>query len=341
MMMKAAKYIGNRQFAIGKAEIVKPDRGEVRLDVAYCGVCGTDVHIYHGVMDQRVKAPQTVGHEASAVVAEIGEGVDNVKVGDKVAVRPLRFGDAHPFDKGYTHVGKNLKFIGIDEEGAFQSSWTVPAYTLHQLPEGLSLKHGAFVEPLAVACHDVKIGRIKKGENCLVIGGGPIGTLIGYALRDKGANVIISEVNQNRIEMLNDLGFLALNPMKGDLVEKISEITKERMIDCAFEVSGSAAGVQDMTKVVNVRGRIVMVAIHGGEQKKIDLFKFFWSEIELLGARLYEEDDYEAAIRLASSGNIPFEKLITKIDKLENIQSIFELIDDNPEGMKYLIDCQS
>ena len=81
------------------------------------------------------------------------------------------------------------------------------------MPEKLSLKHGAFIEPLAVACHDAKIGRVKEGENCLVIGGGPIGTLIAYVLRDTGANVMISEVNDTRVEMLNDLGFTAFIPI--------------------------------------------------------------------------------------------------------------------------------
>ncbi|PWJ37964.1 zinc-dependent alcohol dehydrogenase [Sediminitomix flava] len=338
--MKAAKYIKQGTFEVTEGELIKPEKGEVRLDVAYCGVCGTDVHIYHGVMDARVSPPQTVGHEASAVVAEVGEGVENVKVGDKVAVRPLKFGEPHPFDKGFSHVGKNLKFIGIDSAGAFQNSWTVPAYTLHKLPETLSLKHGAFIEPLAVACHDVKVGRVKEGENCLVIGGGPIGTLIGYVLREKGANVIISEVNENRLEMLNNLGFTTINPIKENLVELVSELTQEAMIDCVFEVSGSGPGVDAMTEVVNVRGRIVMVAIHGGEKKPVDLFKFFWSEIELLGARLYEEDDYEEAIRIAETGALPFEQLITKVDTLDNIQSVFETIDNNPAGMKYLIDCQ-
>ncbi|MEQ9289677.1 MAG: alcohol dehydrogenase catalytic domain-containing protein [Cyclobacteriaceae bacterium] len=339
--MKAAYYKEKGKFEVGEGQAIKPGKGEVRLDVAYCGVCGTDVHIYHGVMDGRVKAPMPVGHEASAVVAELGEGVSNVKVGDKVAVRPLHFGEPHPYDKGHPHVGKNLKFIGIDSQGAFQNSWTVPAYTLHHLPEHLSLKHGAFIEPLAVACHDVKIGRVKAGENCLVIGGGPIGTLIAYVLKEKGANVFISEVNETRLEMLAGLGFQTINPVKENLQQRVAELTGEAMIDCAFEVSGSAPGVQAMTDVVNVRGRIVMVAIHGGEKKQVDLFKFFWAEIELLGARLYEEDDYEEAIRIAASGDIPFEQLITKVDTLDNIQSIFEIIDNNPAGMKYLIDCQA
>lgn len=339
--MKAAFYKGNKTFEVGEGISVAPGVGEVRLDVSHCGVCGTDVHIYHGVMDQRVGPPQTVGHEASATVAEIGEGVTNVKVGDKVAVRPLRFGEPHPFDKGHAHVGKNLKFIGIDAPGAFQQSWTVPAYTLHKLPENLSLQNGAFIEPLSVATHDVKIGRVKAGENCLVIGGGPIGTLIAFVLKEKGAKVIVSEVNETRLEMLSGFGFDVINPVKENVVERVSEITSEKMIDCAFEVSGSQAGVQTMTDVVNVRGRIVMVAIHGGEQKKVDLFKFFWSEIELLGARLYEEEDYEEAIRIAASGVIPFDELTTQVSPLDKIQSVFEEIDNNPAGMKYLIDCQA
>ncbi len=339
--MKAAFYQEKGQFKIGEGKLIKPGPGEARLEVAYCGVCGTDVHIYHGVMDQRVGPPQTVGHEASAVVAEVGEGVKNVSVGDRVAVRPLKFGAPHVFDKGFAHVGKNLKFIGIDAPGAFQNSWTVPAYTLHKLPDELSLENGAFIEPLAVACHDVKIGRVEKGENCLVIGGGPIGTLIAFVLKEKGANVIVSEVNETRLAMLAGFGFDVINPAKENVLERVSELTSEKMIDCAFEVSGSQPGVQTMTDVVNVRGRIVMVAIHGGEQKTVDLFKFFWSEIELLGARLYEEDDYEEAIRIASSGVVPFETLTTKVSSLDEIQQVFEEIDNNPAGMKYLIDCQN
>lgn len=338
--MKGAYYQGKGQFEVKESQPVKPGKGEVRLEVAYCGVCGTDVHIYHGVMDHRIQPPQVVGHEASAVVAELGEGVDHVAVGDKVAVRPLRFGDTHPFDKGHAHVGKNLKFIGIDSAGAFQNSWTVPAYTLHKLPDGLSLKHGAFIEPLSVACHDVKIGRVQAGEHCLVIGGGPIGTLIAFVLREKGAKPIVSEINQARLDMLLGFGFEIINPKTENVVERISVLTDEKMIDCAFEVSGSAAGVQTMTEVVNARGRIVMVAIHAGGPMKVDLFKFFWSEIEMLGARLYEEEDYEEAIRIAASGNIPFESLITQVDALDNIQRVFEEIDNNPAGMKYLIDCQ-
>ncbi len=338
--MKAAKYIEKGKFSIEQGTVVAPKAGEVRLAVAYCGVCGTDVHIYHGVMDARVKPPQTIGHEASAVVAEVGEGVTDFQVGDHVVVRPLHFGEPHAFDKGNRHVGKNLKFIGIDAPGAFQSSWTVPAYTLHKLPASLSLKFGAFIEPLAVACHDVKKGRVQAGERCLVLGGGPIGTLIAFVLKAAGAEVLVSEVNENRIKMLDEFGFQTINPSQKDVVEHITNITEGAMMDCVFEVAGVQPAVEVMTQVLNATGRMVMVAIHGGGPRQVDLFKFFWSELELIGARLYEEDDYEKAIELATAGKIPFDALTTEVKPLEEIQSLFEIIDNNPNGMKYLVNCQ-
>ena len=131
-VMKSAQYKGNRSVTVGASEAIEPGPGQARLEVSYCGICGTDIHIFHGAMDQRVSMPQIIGHEVSATVAEVGDGVTTVHVGDRVAVRPLCFGEPATFDKGHAHVGKNLKFIGIDMPGGMQSSWTVPAYTLHQ-----------------------------------------------------------------------------------------------------------------------------------------------------------------------------------------------------------------
>ncbi len=338
--MKAAIYEGNKTIGVGESRPVPPAKGEVRLDVAYCGICGTDIHIYHGHMDQRVQTPLAIGHEVSATVAEIGEGVSNVAVGDRVAVRPLQFGEGSPFDKGFPHVGKNLKFIGIDLPGGMQASWTVPAYTLHPLPEGLSMEHGAMIEPAAVACHDVRLGEVKEGEVCVVIGGGPIGMLIALVARTKGATVVLSEVNDSRLKLAQSLGLEAVNPIKEDLVEKVRLLSAGAMADCVFEVSGSAPGVEVMTELPNVRGRIVMVAIHP-EPRPVNLFKFFWSELRLIGARLYEEGDFDEAIALAATGQLHLDALITQVSPIDEVQSTFETLDANPDGIKYLIDCRA
>lgn len=336
--MKSVQYNGDKTLLVGESEAIAPAAGEVRLEVAYCGICGTDMHIFHGSMDQRVAKPQIIGHEVSAVVAEVGEGVEGFVAGDRVAVRPLKFGEPHAFDKGFAHVGKNLKFIGIDAAGGMQSSWTVPAYTLHKLPENLSLEHGALIEPAAVAAHDVRLGRVKSGENVVVIGSGPIGLLIALVALEKGANVIMSEVNDSRLEFAASLGVKTVNPIKQNVVEAVSELTDGKMADCVFEVSGSAPGVQVMTELPNARGRIVMVAIHP-QPREVNLFKFFWSELELIGARLYEEEDFDEAIRLAAAGKLAAEKLITGIAEIDDVQSTFENIDKNPDGIKYLIKC--
>jgi (R,R)-butanediol dehydrogenase / meso-butanediol dehydrogenase / diacetyl reductase len=337
--MKAAYYNGNKEFEVRESPLVSPGKGEVRLEVAYCGVCGTDMHIYHGVMDNRILPPQIIGHEASAVVAELGEGVVNVKVGDKVTVRPLYFGEQHPADRGYSHVGRKMKFIGIDSAGAFQQSWIVPAYTLHKLPDSLSLLDGSMIEPLSVACHCTKIGEVKKNDYCVVLGGGPIGILIAYVLKEKGANVIVSEINETRLELLNKLEFLTVNPTQEDLVERVSQFTNEAMADVVFEVSGSKGSVEIMTSLLCVRGVIVMVAIVS-DPMKVNLQRFFWLELEMRGSRLYESEDFEEAIRIAEKGVVPFNELITTTKSLSDIQKLFEEIDNNPVRMKSLVDCR-
>lgn len=336
--MNSALYTGNRTMKVGNSERLSPAQGEVRLDVAFCGICGTDMHIFHGAMDQRVAMPQVIGHEVSATVAEVGEGVEGFSSGDRVAVRPLKFGAPVDFDRGFAHVGKNLKFIGIDLPGGMQTSWTVPAYTLHKLPDGLSLEHGAMIEPAAVACHDVRLGEVQEGETCVVVGGGPIGLLIALVAKSKGAKVVLSEINPRRLELINSLGIQGVNPLAEDLAGKVEEISGGAMADCVFEVSGSAPGVEVMTELSGVRGRIVMVAIHP-EPKPVNLFKFFWSELRLIGARLYEERDFDEAIALAAAGQLALDRLVTEVRPIEEIQATFEAIDADPTGIKTLIKC--
>lgn len=338
--MKAAYYNGNRTIRVAEGPPVEPGEGEVRIDVAYCGICGTDLHIFHGHMDNRVPIPQVIGHEAAGTVAAVGPGVADVSVGDRVAVRPIRFGPPAPSDKGLSHVGKNLKFIGVDLPGGMQGSWTVPAYAAHKLPDGMSLLHGAMVEPVAVACHDVHRGRVQAGERCVIIGGGPIGLLIALVAREKGAVAIISEPNAMRRKLATSLGFDVVDPLAEDIAAAVGRLTREAMADVVFEVSGTAAGVAAMTAVPNARGRIVMVAIHP-EPKPVALFRFFWLEIEMIGARLYESEDFDEAIGLIASGRLPLDTLITGVSPIDEVQRVFNGVDANPEGIKCVIQCGS
>jgi 2-desacetyl-2-hydroxyethyl bacteriochlorophyllide A dehydrogenase len=336
--MNALFFTGDNAFDLRPTAATAPQPGEVQLRVAYCGVCGTDVHIYHGAMAHRLKLPQVIGHEVSAEIAAVGEGVTGWQVGDRVTVRPLQPGSEDPSDNGLRHIGKNLTFIGIDSPGGMQSHWNVPAHTLHRLPDTLSLKLGALIEPLAVACHDVRLGELQAGENAVVIGGGPIGMLIALVAKHKGANVLISEVNPARLALAESLGLATVNPVETNLVARVEAFTNGAMADVVFEVSGVGAGVAAMTQLPRARGRIVMVAIHA-DPKPVDLFRFFWRELKLIGARVYEPQDFEEAIQLAASGGLPLDQLITQVSPLADAKTVFETIDNNPAGMKYLLQC--
>jgi len=337
--MLASFYEGNHTFSVAEKNVQPPEEGEVQIKVAYCGVCGTDVHIYHGMMDKRVEMPITIGHEMSGVIQAIGNGVTGYEVGEKVVVRPLDNREEQPSDKGFSHICKKLKFIGIDSPGAMQQYWNVPAFTLHKLSKDTDLKLAALVEPLAVACHDVRLSGLEKNEVAVVLGGGPIGMLVAMVAKNTGARVILSEVNKVRLKLATDLGFEVVNPAEINVTEYIEKETEGRMADVVFEVAGVQATVDLMTDIAGIRGRIVMVAIHG-QAKPVNLFQFFWKELKLIGARVYEKEDYDAAIDLVTKNELPFEAMITKVEPLTNIQSVFENIDENPDGMKVLLDCQ-
>jgi (R,R)-butanediol dehydrogenase/meso-butanediol dehydrogenase/diacetyl reductase len=338
--MKAAYYEGNRTFSVRDAAIIPPGPGEVRLAVAYVGICGTDLHIFHGAMDHRVKLPQVIGHEMSGTVAAVGAGVTHLRVGDKVVVRPLDNRAETPADKGHGHICRGLKFIGIDSPGAFQNSWTVPAFVVHRAPDHVDLKIAALTEPLAVACHDVRLGAVQPGELAVVIGGGPIGILVALVARAAGARVVLSEVNEYRLAFARSLGFEAVHPGQTDLPAHCLQLTDGRGADIVFEVSGARAAALGMTELLGLRGRIVLVAIYP-KPVELNLFQFFWKELQMRGARVYEAEDYEAALRLIADGTLPLEKLITQVGPLVDLPGIFQSLDHAPGGMKTLIDCTS
>jgi (R,R)-butanediol dehydrogenase / meso-butanediol dehydrogenase / diacetyl reductase len=338
--VKAVYYEGKGSFALRESEPLAPSAGEVRLDVAYCGICGTDLHIAHGAMDHRVRTPQVIGHEMSGTVAELGSDVEGFGVGDPVVVRPLDSRGETRADKGFAHISRNLKFLGIDTPGAFQSSWTVPAFTLHRLPDSVDLRTAALTEPLAVACHDVRRAAVEAGEFVVVIGGGPIGLLVALVARQSGARVVVSEVNAARRDLASELGFDVVDPGTDDVPAIVSGLTETRGADVVFEVSGSADGALEMTRLASLRGRLVLVAIFP-EPQPVQLFDFFWKELELRGARVYEPEDYERAIALIADGNLPLDRLITKVEPLDRLPAVFEEHAPGSTAMKILVDCRA
>lgn len=336
--MLVAEYAGNEEFRLAECDAAAPGPGQVQIEVAFVGICGTDLHIKHGHMDARVKVPSPIGHEMSGTVAALGAGVTDMQIGDRVTVMPLSWcGHCAACLNGNRHICQNLVFVGIDSPGAMQQLWTVDSSLVVPVPKDLPLELAALAEPLAVAAHDVRRGRIVAGEKVLVVGGGPIGLLVALVAQSKGADVLISEPSEYRRALAERLGLRTQDPASADTVEAVETWTAGAGVDAAFEVSGAPAGLRAAIHALRVRGRLVVVAIHS-QPVATDLFRVFWRELELIGARVYERQDFEDAVALLGSGELPLADLISSVEPLERTAAAFNALESGAGVMKVLID---
>ena len=322
--MHAACYIGDKTLTVIEHEPRVPTHDEVAIDVAYTGICGSDLHILHGAMDARVTLPAVLGHEMSGTISAVGDGVQGWSAGDRVTVMPLVWcGHCPACRAGHQHICHNLDFLGIDSPGSMQASWTVSENVLVSLPPTLSLEAAALAEPTAVAVHDVRRAGLRSGERALVVGGGPIGILIACAARASGADVLVLELREPRRLFAETLGLRAADPAAANVEALVADWTDGAGADLAFEVSGAVAGLETAIESLAVRGRIVVVAIHS-TPPPVDLFRVFWRELTLLGTRVYERSDYEQAVELLDTGAIPAAQLITGIEPLGDVAAAFD-----------------
>lgn len=339
--MTTARYVGEGQIVAGADEGRPPGAGEVAVRVAYTGICGTDLHILRGTMDHRVRAPQVIGHEMSGTIAALGEGVTGWTIGQSVTVMPLEWcGQCPACQAGHQHICQQLTFVGVDSPGSMRKIWNVPARLLIALPDGLPLDAAAVVEPTAVAVHDVRRSGLVAGERAVVMGGGPVGLLIALVARSEGADVVVVELNGHRRGIAESVGLRTLDPVVDDVPGFVESWTTGAGAAVVFEVSGAAAAVTTAVDLLAVRGRLVVVAIHN-QPKQVNLHRFFWRELTMIGARVYERIDIERAIDLIHTGRIPTEALISTVVPITDAASAFRALEAGGAIMKVLIDCQA
>jgi len=304
--MKAAVWRGKEKITIESRDPPELPPGEVLLRIRTAGICGTDLTIYQGKFDPRRCVPPLVpGHEMCGVIERLGRGVEGWSVGERVVADPLiACGQCYACHHGFPHVCTSLQLLGIDRDGGFAEYAAAPAGRLHRLPEGISDVDGAIVEPVAVAVHDVRRGQLAAGDTALVVGGGPIGLLIGLVARSAGARrVAVSEINGHRREVARCLGLQTYLPTDEDFRERVRADFDGIGPDIVFDATGSAPGYQSAVESVRVRGRIVQVGIPKGAVE-LDLRRLNFAEITIVGTRVYEPVDIVTAIGLLAGGRV-------------------------------------
>ena len=337
--MQAGYYLGKRQIEIRACVPRDPASDEVQIRMSHCGICGSDLHVYLGDLDHRIQMPEVIGHEGAGAIAKLGANVTGFREGERVAVMPIvSCGECRACRDGFYHVCQKLQIIGIERPGAMQSFWTVPAANLFRVPDTLTMEHAALIEPTAVAVHDVRMADLRAGEYAVVLGGGPIGALIALVARQKGARVLITEINPFRIKMLRGLGFEVVNPREDKWVDHVLAATGGAGADVVFEVTGVAAGAEMMTQALRSRGRVVIVGVFA-KPVPVDLYKFFQRELSLTGARVYQREDFAEAIDLLATRAIEAPKIITNTMPLAKLKDGLEMMATGAPVMKILVEC--
>ena len=334
--MRAAFYQGARHFTTGTAPVPVPGPDQALLRVRRVGICGTDLHIFQGHLDHRVARGSVIGHETFGEIEE-APASSGFRPGERVVVEPLAFcGTCRACRMGAPYLCYSLQVLGVDVPGGMQEYWAVPTARLLRVPDTLSDDHAALIEPLAVATHDVSRAAVKAGDTALVFGGGPIGALIAMVARHRGARVTVVEINPHRLAILEKLGLETIGPGV-DVRQFANDWTSGVGVDVAFEVTGNPAAVRLVTDVVRVWGTVSIVAIHA-EPMPVNLYQMFARELTMHGSRLYAREDWEEAIRLASTGAVGVGPLVSRRIPLEALQQGMEEALGGGAVMKVLVD---
>ena len=331
--MKAAIFYGAKDIRVENvAEPQSVAVGEVRLKPFWCGICGTDVHEYAmGPIVIPAKPhklngsilPQILGHEFSAEVLELGKGVTNVKVGDRVSVMPLlSCGVCYFCSRGDNHLCTSMACIGLScEWGGIGEQAVVPAANVFKLHDSVSDVAGALVEPTAVAAYGVDRGNVRPGDTVLITGAGPIGALAALYAENLGARVFVSELNPNRQRMMNDLGIATLlDPTKDDVIAALKDATEGIGVDAVIECSGNERALQTSIKAVRSGGYVVQTGLHT-KPASIEPMELAEREITYTGTWCYPVTDWPRIIGLIGRRGLPVETVVSSKINMDDIVS--------------------
>lgn len=322
-------------------EIEKPiaGSGEAVIRVVFAGVCGSDVTVYSG-KHPTATVPVVVGHEIIGIIDEIKDGGD-FKVGDRVTVNPLiSCGVCHACRNGYGHVCKSLKLLGIHVNGGYAEYTKASVKSLVKIPPELCDIVGILSEPFAVGAHVTERSGIKPGDKALVIGGGPIGIIIALCAMEAGAEVYLSEVNENRLYLADRFGINCINPTKCDVNAKIAELTNSDGFDVVYEASGSKAGILLSTDACKIRGTIVPLSL-SGVPVEFALGKVSFKEISVIGSRVYTPEHFAKGIEILTSLNSKknLDMLISDIIPIDKSASAIDMMISGKNTGKIIIKC--
>lgn len=345
--MRQAVMTSPGKIEFREVDMPEPEEGEVLIKVMSIGICGSDIHVYHGIHPY-TSYPVVQGHEVSGVVVQTGKGVgvSGFNAGDSVTVEPQRpCGKCFACRVGNYNICEELKVIGFQAPGCASDFFTAPAESLIKLDSSIDYNEGALIEPLAVAVRAVKRAFFSdpegiRGKQVLVLGAGPIGNLVAQAANGLGASrVLISDINDFRLEKAEECGIVnTVNPMKLELADIVdATFSIERKADVIFECTGNSAALQSAILLARKGTPIVEVAVFGSDPA-IDMARINENELLLIGTARYHKDDFHTAQKLLAGRLVTLVPLVTDIFSFDQYLKAYEKLENDSEHcMKVIV----
>jgi (R,R)-butanediol dehydrogenase/meso-butanediol dehydrogenase/diacetyl reductase len=344
--MRAAVFHGRSDLRLEDVPEPRAGAGEVKLRVLYNGICGSDLHeVYDGPITTRttphpltgIKNPVILGHELSGEVIEIGAGVEDLAIGDRVAVEPVETcGTCMYCTSGqYNHCGL-LAFHGYNRGSGGLAQFSVVKRSMaHKLPKTLTAQQGALIEPMAISYRTAQRCEVEAGQTVAIHGGGPIGIGVFFTLARRGVRVIMVDPSPQRRAALAKLGVpIVLDPKDGDVVSAIKDLTGGRGADTSVDAAGVPAAFKAALLSTAVGGRLIVVAIHT-HPLQIAPMDMLMTEVQISGIAL-SNNTFPSVIEEMSAGTYPMEGWVETVPFERLISDGFERL-RRQDGMKILV----
>ncbi len=320
--MKVARFLGNKTFEVKDLPQLHAGPGELLLRNKVCGVCGTDVHIYHGEPGSAdVCPPVVLGHEYSAEIAEVGEGVTGFAVGDHVTVDPnIYCGSCEPCQNGKKQLCEHMEAIGVTRDGGFGEYSVIPASQAFKLDSGVPFEYAAMAEPLACCIHGIDLAGIRPGQKVCVVGGGAIGLIMVQLSKLSGAaKIALSEPNEKRRQVALHLGAdVAIDPTQPDYKERFQEAMGSGA-DVVIECVGNVPAVKSAFQFAGKGATILLFSVPKVDSTfDLPLFDIYKKELTVKGS-FVNPDTHARAVALINSGKVDFAPIITHRFTLEQL----------------------
>ena len=320
--MKASYFLGKGSFEVRQAPELHPGPGEVVIKNMVCGVCGTDVHIFHGEPGSAdVNPPVVLGHEYSGEVVEVGEGVTALKPGDHVTVDPnIYCGECVYCRNGKKQLCETMQAVGVTRDGGFGEYSLVPAAQAFKLGDSVLYEAGAMAEPVACCLHGIDLAGIKAGDRVCIVGGGAIGLIMLQLAKLSGASsLVLSEPNEKRRQVALSLGAdAAIDPTAPD-AKSAYEAALGDGADVVIECVGNNAAVKSAFQLAKKGATIVLFSVPKVDATfDLPLFDVYKKELTIKGS-FVNPDTHERAVRLINSGKLDFTSIITHRFNLDQL----------------------